>query len=57
MGTFKIEGGIQPAGHAQKNEVSNFMCSTFNARKVTITNITDIIDVNKLITYWEIWVL
>jgi len=55
MGTFKIEGGaplkgeITPQG--AKNEALQVLCTVLlTPEKVTITNIPDIIDVNKLIT-------
>jgi UDP-N-acetylglucosamine 1-carboxyvinyltransferase len=32
---------------------TDFMCSSFNSRKVIINNIPDIIDINKLITLLE----
>lgn len=54
MGTFKIEGGhplkgeIQPQG--AKNEALQILCAVLlTDEKVTISNIPDIIDVNKLI--------
>lgn len=54
MGTFKIEGGaplkgeITPQG--AKNEALQVLCTVLlTAEKVTISNIPDIIDVNKLI--------
>jgi UDP-N-acetylglucosamine 1-carboxyvinyltransferase len=54
MGTFKIEGGhplkgeITPQG--AKNEALQVLCTVLlTPEKVTITNIPDIIDVNKLI--------
>lgn len=54
MGTFKIEGGhllqgeVQPQG--AKNEALQILCAVLlTDQKVTITNIPDIIDVNKLI--------
>ncbi|GGD05045.1 UDP-N-acetylglucosamine 1-carboxyvinyltransferase [Hyunsoonleella pacifica] len=54
MGTFKIEGGhklkgsIQPQG--AKNEALQILCAVLlTPEKVTINNIPDIIDVNKLI--------
>ena len=55
MGTFKIEGGIQLKGdvtpQGAKNEALQILCAVLlTAEKVTITNIPDIIDVNKLIT-------
>ncbi|MDV6167935.1 UDP-N-acetylglucosamine 1-carboxyvinyltransferase [Flavobacterium sp. DG1-102-2] len=55
MGTFKIEGGaplkgeITPQG--AKNEALQVLCTVLlTSEKVTISNIPDIIDVNKLIT-------
>ena len=54
MGIFKIEGGhqlkgsIQPQG-CKKRSVTNFMCCFTYSRKITINNIPDIVDVNKLI--------
>ena len=55
MGTFKIEGGIQLKGEVTpqgaKNEALQILCAVLlTPEKVTITNIPDIIDVNKLIT-------
>jgi UDP-N-acetylglucosamine 1-carboxyvinyltransferase len=55
MGTFKIEGGIQLKGEVTpqgaKNETLQILCAVLlTPEKVTITNIPDIIDVNKLIT-------
>ena len=55
MGTFKIEGGIQLKGdvtpQGAKNEALQILCAVLlTPQKVTITNIPDIIDVNKLIT-------
>lgn len=55
MGTFKIEGGLRLKGeiHPQgaKNEALQILCTVLlTAEKVTINNIPDIIDVNKLIT-------
>ena len=54
MGTFKIEGGhklkgsIQPQG--AKNEALQILCSVLLTPDViTIHNIPDIVDVNKLI--------
>lgn len=54
MGTFKIEGGhalkgeIQPQG--AKNEALQILCAVLlTPEKVTINNIPDILDVNKLI--------
>ena len=58
MGTFKIEGGhklqgsIRPQG--AKNEALQILCSVLlTAEEVTIHNIPDIIDVNKLISLLE----
>jgi UDP-N-acetylglucosamine 1-carboxyvinyltransferase len=58
MGTFKIEGGhtlhgnITPQG--AKNEALQILCSVLlTAEEVTIHNIPDIIDVNKLISLLE----
>lgn len=55
MGTFKIEGGkalkgdVQPQG--AKNEALQVLCPVLlTSEKVRVTNIPDIIDVNKLIT-------
>jgi UDP-N-acetylglucosamine 1-carboxyvinyltransferase len=55
MGTFKIEGGIRLKGditpQGAKNEALQILCAVLlTPEKVTITNIPDIIDVNKLIT-------
>lgn len=55
MGTFKIEGGKSLKGdvHPQgaKNEALQVLCPVLlTSEKVTINNIPDIIDVNKLIT-------
>ncbi len=55
MGTFKIEGGIPLKGDIQpqgaKNEALQILCAVLlTPEKVTINNIPDIIDVNKLIT-------
>ena len=55
MGTFKIEGGICLKGditpQGAKNEALQILCAVLlTAEKVTINNIPDIIDVNKLIT-------
>ncbi|MBQ0117763.1 MAG: UDP-N-acetylglucosamine 1-carboxyvinyltransferase [Flavobacterium sp.] len=54
MGTFKIEGGIPLKGDVQpqgaKNEALQVLCTVLlTPEKVTISNIPDIIDVNKLI--------
>jgi UDP-N-acetylglucosamine 1-carboxyvinyltransferase len=58
MGTFKIEGGqplsgeITPQG--AKNEALQILCAVLlTAEKVTIHNIPDIVDVNKLISIME----
>jgi UDP-N-acetylglucosamine 1-carboxyvinyltransferase len=58
MGTFKIEGGhklhgeITPQG--AKNEALQILCAVLlTADKVTINNIPDILDVNKLISLLE----
>jgi UDP-N-acetylglucosamine 1-carboxyvinyltransferase len=58
MGTFKIEGGhklngeIKPQG--AKNEALQILCAVLlTPEKVTINNIPDIIDVNKLISLLE----
>jgi UDP-N-acetylglucosamine 1-carboxyvinyltransferase len=55
MGTFKIEGGrplsgeITPQG--AKNEALQILCAVLlTAEKVTVHNIPDIVDVNKLIS-------
>ena len=55
MGTFKIEGGIRLKGEINpqgaKNEALQILCAVLlTSEKVTINNIPDIIDVNKLIT-------
>ena len=54
MGTFKIEGShklkgeIKPQG--AKNEALQILCAVLlTSEKITIHNIPDIIDVNKLI--------
>ena len=58
MGTFKIEGGhklhgeIRPQG--AKNEALQILCAVLlTPEKVTISNIPDILDVNKLIQLLE----
>ncbi|WP_088341000.1 UDP-N-acetylglucosamine 1-carboxyvinyltransferase [Robiginitalea sediminis] len=58
MGTFRIEGGhslqgeITPQG--AKNEALQILCAVLlTADKVTINNIPDIVDVNKLIAILE----
>ncbi len=58
MGTFKIEGGHQLSGEitpqGAKNEALQVLCAVLlTAEKVTINNIPDIVDVNKLITLLE----
>ncbi len=55
MSTFKIEGGIRLKGEitpqGAKNEALQILCAVLlTPEKVTINNIPDIIDVNKLIT-------
>ncbi len=55
MKTFKIEGGHQLKGSIQpqgaKNEALQILCAVLlSPEKITIHNITDIIDVNKLIS-------
>ncbi len=55
METFKIEGGISLKGEitpqGAKNEALQILCAVLlTPEKVTINNIPDIIDVNKLIT-------
>lgn len=55
MGTFKIEGGHQLKGSIQpqgaKNEALQILCAVLLTPKlVTISNIPDIVDVNKLIS-------
>ncbi len=55
MGVFKIEGGIRLKGditpQGAKNEALQILCAVLlSAEKITINNIPDIIDVNKLIT-------
>ena len=55
MGVFKIEGGIRLKGditpQGAKNEALQILCAVLlSPEKVTINNIPDIIDVNKLIT-------
>ncbi len=54
MGVFKIEGGIRLKGditpQGAKNEALQILCAVLlSAEKITINNIPDIIDVNKLI--------
>ena len=55
MGIFKIEGGIPLRGEitpqGAKNEALQILCAVLlTPEKVTINNIPDIIDINKLIT-------
>lgn len=55
MGTFKIEGGHQLSGEitpqGAKNEALQILCAVLlTPEQVSITNIPDIVDVNKLIT-------
>lgn len=58
MAVFKIEGGVRLKGEVipqgAKNEALQILCAVLlTSEKVTITNIPDIIDVNKLITLLE----
>lgn len=58
MGTFKIEGGHQLKGSIKpqgaKNEALQILCAVLlTSETVTIKNIPDIVDVNKLITLLE----
>lgn len=58
MGTFKIEGGHQLHGEitpqGAKNEALQILCAVLlTAEPVVISNIPDIIDVNKLISLLE----
>jgi len=58
MGTFRIEGGIQLHGEitpqGAKNEALQILCAVLlTAEEVTINNIPDIVDVNKLIAILE----
>jgi UDP-N-acetylglucosamine 1-carboxyvinyltransferase len=55
MAVFKIEGGVRLKGEVipqgAKNEALQILCAVLlTAEKVTINNVPDIIDVNKLIT-------
>jgi UDP-N-acetylglucosamine 1-carboxyvinyltransferase len=55
MGIFKIEGGVTLKGEitpqGAKNEALQILCAILlTTEKVTINNIPDIIDINKLIT-------
>ncbi len=54
MGTFQITGGIKLKGEltpqGAKNEALQIICATLlTSEKVTISNVPDIVDVNKLI--------
>ena len=53
MASFEIHGGKPLKGElipqGQKRGFTSFMCSIVNTRKSYISNIPDIIDVNKLI--------
>ena len=58
MAVFKIEGGIRLKGEVipqgAKNEALQILCAVLlTPEKVTINNVPDIIDVNKLITLLE----
>ena len=58
MGTFKIEGGHQLHGEitpqGAKNEALQILCAVLlTSEKISITNIPDIVDVNKLISLLE----
>jgi len=58
MGTFRIEGGHQLHGEitpqGAKNEALQILCAVLlTSEKVSITNIPDIVDVNKLISLLE----
>jgi UDP-N-acetylglucosamine 1-carboxyvinyltransferase len=58
MGIFKIEGGIRLKGditpQGAKNEALQILCAVLlTPEKVTINNIPDIIDINKLIKLLE----
>ncbi|PRX55206.1 UDP-N-acetylglucosamine 1-carboxyvinyltransferase [Flagellimonas meridianipacifica] len=58
MGTFRIEGGQQLSGEitpqGAKNEALQILCAVLlSSEKITIHNIPDIIDVNKLIALLE----
>jgi UDP-N-acetylglucosamine 1-carboxyvinyltransferase len=58
MGIFKIEGGIHLKGEitpqGAKNEALQILCAVLlTPEKVTINNIPDIIDINKLLTLLE----
>ena len=58
MGTFRIEGGHQLHGEitpqGEKNEALQILCAVLlSEEKITINNIPDIVDVNKLIALLE----
>ncbi len=58
MGTFKIEGGHRLSGEitpqGAKNEALQILCAVLlTAEEITIHNIPDIVDVNKLISLLE----
>ena len=58
MGTFKIEGGHQLSGEitpqGAKNEALQILCAVLlTEEEVTVNNIPDILDVNKLISLLE----
>ncbi len=58
MGTFKIEGGHQLKGditpQGAKNEALQILCAVLlTSERITIENIPDIVDVNKLIKLLE----
>jgi len=58
MGTFRIEGGHQLHGEitpqGAKNEALQILCAVLLSKeKITINNIPDIVDVNKLIALLE----
>ncbi|GLU44963.1 UDP-N-acetylglucosamine 1-carboxyvinyltransferase [Allomuricauda sp. NBRC 101325] len=58
MGTFRIEGGHQLHGsitpQGAKNEALQILCAVLlSEEKITINNIPDIVDVNKLIALLE----
>ncbi|RIV45980.1 UDP-N-acetylglucosamine 1-carboxyvinyltransferase [Flagellimonas pelagia] len=58
MGTFRIEGGHQLHGEitpqGAKNEALQILCAVLlSGEKITINNIPDIVDVNKLIALLE----
>lgn len=58
MGTFRIEGGLKLHGsitpQGAKNEALQILCAVLlTPEKITINNIPDIVDVNKLIAILE----